>query len=132
MKANRFRFRAWDNIQAEMIDFSDEDESYNAELDEGGDLFIGSHDGLGDWYQSPSDIILMQSTGLTDKNGKEIFEGDVVYIAGVGLCVVKWDKYDAGWLFDTPDNAYGYQDVIEDIEDVRGNIYENPELLEQS
>ena len=125
MKANRFRFRAWDNIQAEMIDFSDEDESYNAELDEGGDLFIGSHDGLGDWYQSPSDIILMQSTGLTDKNGKEIFEGDVVSYGNENICI-KWLSRTACW-WGEPD--CGMHEVSNG--EIIGNIYENPELLEQ-
>lgn len=84
--------------------------------------------------------ILMQSTGLHDKNGKEIFEGDVIAI----------EVDDTG----TPINARVFQNskigvlmfhVFEDNEDVPmvellednsvafeiiGNIYENPELLE--
>lgn len=86
-------------------------------------------------------IILMQSTGLFCKNGKEIFEGDVIAI----------EVDDTG----TPINARVFQNskigvlmfhVFEDNEDVPmveflednsvafeiiGNIYENPELLEE-
>ena len=60
------------------------------------------------------------------------FGGDIVYVAGIGNCLVKWDDSDACWLFDAGVSAYGYQDVIEDIEDIRGNIHQNPELLTEA
>ena len=78
------------------------------------------------------DIVLMQSTGLTDKNGKEIFEGDIVdseggFTTGVvefrsdlGMFVSTLIKYNN---FEQLCNAHGLVKVI-------GNIYENPELLE--
>lgn len=88
------------------------------------------------------DIVFMQSTGFTDKNGKEIFEGDIIAIEVEDV--------------ETPINAKVFQNrkigilmfhVFEDNEDVPmvelleddsvafaiiGNIYENPELLEVS
>ena len=68
-------------------------------------------------------IELMQFTGIKDKNGKEIFEGDIVKSSG-GIYEVKWDMVGG---------FYPFVDVnclIEDgIVEVIGNIYENPELI---
>lgn len=76
------------------------------------------------------DIILMQFTGLKDKNGKEIFEGDVVLSAsGKEKYVVIWEH--SGWF--TKSCAFGqnitslYPHAIRQT--IIGNIYENPELV---
>jgi uncharacterized phage protein (TIGR01671 family) len=71
--------------------------------------------------------VLMQCTGLKDKNGKLIYEGDVVketltdFINKEIITVVKWDKLNASYNFENLQNCE--REVI-------GNIYENPELLE--
>ena len=88
-------------------------------------------------------IILMQSTGLVDKNGKEIFDGDIVRttrflgradeIGGfyeyekdyVGVVKV----LEGSWVIDTGSVAVRLWSEIDESE-VLGNIYENPELLE--
>jgi uncharacterized phage protein (TIGR01671 family) len=62
--------------------------------------------------------VLMQYTGLNDRAGKEIYEGDVVYIAGYG-------DYTAEFPFVELYEAYSENDIGAVI----GNIYENPELL---
>ena len=68
-------------------------------------------------------LIVEQFTGLHDKNGKEIYEGDIV-TDGVGKYKIIYDLKLAGYqpycIFrDDPEN---YCEVI-------GNIYENPELI---
>jgi len=78
-------------------------------------------------------IVLMQFTGLKDKNGKEIYEGDILCRAGHRNRVVEW-KEDAFILRPNPaldsdhDQPYRLKTVTRTSE-VIGNIYENPELL---
>lgn len=84
---------------------------------------------------SPDEIELMQSTGLKDKNGKEIFEGDIVDYKG-RKAVIKWHGSYASFIYRFVDElkervsewdplflAYYHFEVI-------GNIYENKELLD--
>lgn len=77
--------------------------------------------------------ILMQSTGLLDKNGKEIFEGDIVRFFD-SLYTVFYDisegsyrlkPHDDRWVVDYMSN-FSSEETLEVI----GNIYENPEFLE--
>ena len=85
--------------------------------------------------------ILMQSTGLKDKNDKEIFEGDIItdgYMLGVlrnhqtlGFYMVD-EKGKENFLSDTVDTE-GFEEAKEFMKnsiEIIGNIYENPELLE--
>ena len=69
-------------------------------------------------------IPMMQFTGLLDKNGKEIYEGDILKYRGKlsfndPPFVVEWQNDDARWTEFYPSNNF----------EVIGNIYENPELL---
>jgi len=78
----------------------------------------------------PDEIELMQSTGLKDKNGKEIFEGDVVSIDTDEFDLL-FVKYESGiyWLMDDEECVEHLSDYYKYVSIV-GNIYENPELLE--
>ena len=88
-----------------------------------------------DFNVSINEIELMQSTGLFDKNNKEIFEGDIVEYKG-RKAVIKWHGSYASFIYRFVDElkervsewhplflAYYYFEVI-------GNIYENKELLD--
>ena len=125
------KFRAWHNELGRMMSISDM--WFN--VDSLGE--IGLNDAVMNDYitVSPDEIELMQSTGLKDKNGKEIFEGDIVDYKG-RKAVIKWHGSYASFIYrfvDEPKErvsewdplflAYYHFEVI-------GNIYENKELLD--
>lgn len=125
------KFRAWHNELGRMMSISDM--WFN--VDSLGE--IGLNDTIMNDYitVSPDEIELMQSTGLKDKNGKEIFEGDIVDYKG-REAVVKWHGSYASFIYRFVD---GLQERVSEWDplflacynfEVIGNIYENPELLE--
>ena len=84
------------------------------------------------------DVILMQSTGLRDKNDKEIFEGDILACKTDDEVInlnVFWDEEHALFMFES--KKYNEQEPLAELVEnntypfeIIGNVYENPELLE--
>ena len=80
-------------------------------------------------------IILMQSTGLKDKNGKEIFEKDIVDYKG-RKAIVKWHGSYASFTYEFVDELQNRTTEWQPLYlsyyhfEIIGNSFENPELLE--
>ena len=115
------KFRVYDKVECMMVTTSDYDDL--------SDLFCCLN--VDDGFFSE----LMQSTGLVDKNGKEIFEGDVLQTYDGELAKVVWNKELGCWEAEFLSEIVDLSEVA-DIKSNRsdceifGNIYENPELLE--
>lgn len=80
------------------------------------------------------EFILEQYTGLTDKNGKEIYEGDIVEIDKYGKFQIIWNEWACKFDFDKIGKREREEPLLsqdwEQNTEVIGNIHENPELLE--
>lgn len=78
------------------------------------------------------DVQLMQYTGLKDKNGKEIYEGDILKLYNIKKepynRIVKWHVGGMWWAHENDAFYMGFYKPNENFE-IIGNIYENPELL---
>ena len=120
------KFRAWHNELGRMMSIKNMwfQDSRIEEL-ELNDAVMNEH-----ITAYPDEIELMQSTGLKDKNGKEIFEGDIVSIDTDEFDLL-FVKYESGiyWLMDDEECVEHLSDYYKYVSIV-GNIYENPELLE--
>lgn len=136
---NRFRFRVWftpDYQEPEMI--YDAEQTYDNRCQNKGSYHH--------WYfgeiLEDKDCIVMQCTGLKDKNGKLIYEGDILggtygnlYIHYCDSCKQFQLKANDYGCMACEGDVHWYELVESEDEnelEVVGNIYQNPELLEDN
>lgn len=119
------KFRAWDKTNNEMISWSS--------------LLYGHS--LRNVFMRPEmcGLVLMQSTGLKDKNGVEIFEGDIAVNQYGNVGYVAYLQQEAGFVIVLKKSDYrlGHRNTGESYDvttnhEVIGNVHSNSELLEQA
>ena len=121
------KFRAWDKKCNEM--FKD-----TFAITESGQVIIVEQKSVFDTpeYVFTDGLIIMQSTGLADENGKEIFEGDVVHAYGEDTYLIGVIEYfDNSYCIKSKNGIYNLLWTNAEQYEIIGNIYENTELVEE-
>lgn len=128
--SREIKFRAWDEKNKQFADYEDIEECLSCQNRDG----WSSSDGMGCCFginavEILADCIIEQYTGLKDKNGKEIYEGDIIHTECQGLNAnyeVVYHKVSFGiWRRNNMYESLAFHNICEVI----GNIHENSELL---
>ncbi len=117
------KFRAWDKTHKKMLDrvLAGPGDPCSIVWDEERPGWVNFDDACG---------VIMQFTGLLDKHGREIYEGDIVFNPDCDVRgVVTWMQKFATYIVEPIDDGYHY--ALHDAWQVIGNVWEHPEMVEK-
>ena len=146
------KFRAWDKEKKEMLKSNDDGTckvspevydsafifiglngevmKYERERTRGATFFDAGIQGQHEIDGTNGNFILMQFTGLKDKNGKEIYEGDILKLKSGKIYEVGEPLHFGHFIFTLEQNGTEFGEFDERGE-VIGNVFENPNLLKK-
>lgn len=141
---DRFKFRIFEKESKEMFELDAVGYSSFDPFGEGISRLIMIPSGLENTFHYNKQCLYdndkfskpMQCTGLKDKHGKLIYEGDILYLNSCDMkCVIEWHKPSYRLMVHIlgPDDIVDFDEILNEKGkcpfEVIGNIYENPELL---
>lgn len=124
----KIKFRAWDEDSSQM--------HYPDSIDTNTGIQFCHYHGEASRKADPHPVLLhltaddlMQYTGLQDKNGKDIYQGDIITVRNEGAYAIVWSEEFGCWHISQGD---GHWMIYEENKSavIIGNIYENPELVD--
>ena len=124
---NRFKFRAWHKEKKKMY-IVNSICPYEDSSTKGGEVFLNGIERISFYF--PEEVKIMQCTGLKDKNGTLIYEGDIVEDTLINRFTVAFNKEYLSYLLTnvkTNERMVFYPSIKLEV---IGNIYENKELFE--
>lgn len=116
-------FRVWSNYWNR---YATEAELY---IDVSVDTIFEDDDGV--THHENTDLVLEFGTGLKDKNGKEIYEGDILDDGEGHIGKVLYNERLASFAYEWGNCGSTFMDLYTSDMEVIGNIHENPELLDE-
>lgn len=135
---DRFKFRVWDKGNEHYVDCAD-----MLYIEPSGEITYACYDGDREdmYYYEQNDVVVEQSTGLRDKNGKLIYEGDIIEKQNQKFVIkYEFDSFVAYSEEKKPVSIYGLftfklcfggwpEKETENTIEVIGNIHENGDLI---
>ena len=131
IESREIMFRVWDKVGESIIYPLRQYDEHDYQISFDGRFYVHGH-----WF---ADAVIMQYTGVKDKNGKEMYEGDIVKLAfngsddmEIGIVIIDQNGFHVvDQQKEYVCENYGEKYYLLEDATIIGNIFENPELIKE-